>query len=58
MSRLEPTQVIHPERRDGSEEDRRFLNLLAECTHSAGKGRDRADVRLIQRELFKRGWHP
>jgi hypothetical protein len=25
---------------------------------SAGKGRDRVDIRLLQCELLKRGWHP
>jgi len=58
MSRLELTQVLHPTRRDGSEEEGRFLNLLAECLHSAAKGGDRVDIRLLQRELLKRGWHP
>jgi hypothetical protein len=53
----QPNMVLHP-RLDGSEDQERFLNLLLDSLRSAANGKKRAELRQLQQELFKRGWHP
>jgi len=48
---------FHPEL-DGKLNDGPFSKLLVLTLALVSKGKARADLRLIQRELLRRGWHP
>jgi hypothetical protein len=54
---VQPNAVLHP-RLDGSENQERFLNLLLDSLRSAANGKKRVELRQLQRELLKQGWHP
>ena len=57
MMYVESTRQFHP-KKDGDDSGDTFLRLLAEAFDSAARGKRSVELRNVQVELLKLGWHP
>jgi len=57
MKLVERSGDFHP-LTDGDWKEEPFFRLLIEALQGASRGRRRAELRVLQNELLRRGWHP